>query len=166
MKDQDSIFFKNFSIMLGALVLLTIILAIVGYNMHSSLLGDDVVVKDRSAVENMIKPVAKVNTGDAIIAEQSEVVTDEPVADEPVVATGPADPAQTYQMVCFACHGTGAAGAPKLETAAWDGRLEKGLDALTASAINGIGVMPPKGGRMDLSDDEIKAVVEFMLKDL
>ncbi|VAW35905.1 hypothetical protein MNBD_GAMMA01-292, partial [hydrothermal vent metagenome] len=69
---------------------------------------------------------------------------------------------------CFACHGTGAAGAPKLEAAAWTGRLEKGTDALVANAIKGFqgntGFMPAKGGRPDLSDAQVRAAVEFMLE--
>ena len=58
---------------------------------------------------------------------------------------------------------SGAAGAPIPGSEAWADRAEKGLDILTASAINGIGMMPPKGGRMDISDAEIRAAVENML---
>jgi len=58
---------------------------------------------------------------------------------------------------------TGAAGAPIPGSDAWGERAAKGLDTLSASAINGIGVMPAKGGRADLSDDEIRAAVEHML---
>lgn len=161
MKDQDSIFFKNFSLLLGFLVLLTIVLAVVGNLMQNSILGDKN-EPPREKIAETIKPVAMVNTGDAIINTVAPVVEEVVVA----VSNEPATPEQTYQTVCFACHGTGAAGAPKLVAADWTGRMEKGLDGLTASAINGIGVMPPKGGRADLSDDTIKGVVEFMIKDL
>ena len=68
-----------------------------------------------------------------------------------------------YQSVCAACHNTGAAGAPKLEAAAWSDRIGKGHDQLISSAINGIGIMPAKGGRADLSDEEVAATVEWML---
>ena len=65
---------------------------------------------------------------------------------------------------CFACHGTGAAGAPKLgDKAAWAPRVATGRDALLASAINGKGAMPPKGGQMHLSDAEIAASIDYML---
>ncbi len=67
-----------------------------------------------------------------------------------------------YDSACVACHGTGAAGAPKLgDKAAWAPRLKKGQDVLYASAIKGIGIMPPKGGA-SASDDEIKAAVDYM----
>ena len=73
-------------------------------------------------------------------------------------------PDQLYQGACFACHGTGAAGAPKLgDAAAWTDRLAKGLDALVSSAVGGVGAMPPRGGSA-LDDDQIHAVVEYMME--
>lgn len=73
-------------------------------------------------------------------------------------------PADIYQGKCFACHGTGAAGAPKVGTADWAPRIAKGVDALYASALNGVRAMPPKGMCMDCSDDDIKAVVDYMVE--
>lgn len=75
---------------------------------------------------------------------------------------------KTYKMACFACHGTGAAGSPKMgDKAAWKDRIAKGLDTLHQHAINGFqgssGVMPPKGGRTDLSDADVKAAVDYMV---
>ena len=73
-------------------------------------------------------------------------------------------PDQMYQGACFACHGTGAAGAPKLgDAAAWTDRLAKGLDALVSSAIGGVGAMPPRGGSA-LDDEQIHSVVEYMME--
>lgn len=75
-----------------------------------------------------------------------------------------ADGQATYKQACFACHDTGAAGAPKLDDkAAWAPRIAQGTDALYASVLNGKGAMPPKGGRMDLSDDAVKAAVDYMV---
>ncbi len=72
-------------------------------------------------------------------------------------------PDQLYQGACFACHGTGAAGAPKLgDAAAWTDRLAKGLDTLVSSAVGGVGAMPPRGGSA-LDDDQIRSVVEYMI---
>lgn len=74
---------------------------------------------------------------------------------------------KTYHSVCFACHDTGAAGAPVLGNgAAWAARKGKGIDALAQSAINGKGAMPPRGGAGHLSDADIKNVVGFMLSKL
>jgi cytochrome c5 len=81
-------------------------------------------------------------------------------------AAGAADAKGTYQSVCFACHGTGAAGAPKLgNKEAWKPRIAQGLDTLFNHAINGFKGMPPKGGRGDLSDDTVKAVVKYMVSE-
>ncbi|WP_245751775.1 c-type cytochrome [Marinospirillum celere] len=80
------------------------------------------------------------------------------------VAAGPAmSGEEVYASVCAACHDTGAAGAPrKGDTAAWGDRLNKSLDDLTASTINGLGAMPPRGGS-NYSDEEIRDAVEFLV---
>mgnify|MGYP003646412731 FL=1 len=73
-------------------------------------------------------------------------------------------PEMLYTGGCSACHATGAAGAPKLDDrTAWIGRIGKGVEGLLASAINGIGAMPAKGGSR-YSDDQIRAVVEYMME--
>jgi cytochrome c5 len=73
---------------------------------------------------------------------------------------------EVYNMGCVACHATGAANAPKLtDKAAWDTRMAGGLDALIDSAIKGKGAMPPKGGLVTLSDDDIANAVRYMLKE-
>ncbi|MGD8934678.1 MAG: c-type cytochrome [Gammaproteobacteria bacterium] len=75
-----------------------------------------------------------------------------------------ADGAETYKTACQACHMTGAAGSPKLgDKAAWEPRIAQGKDAMYASALNGKGAMPAKGGRADLSDDAVKAAVDYMV---
>lgn len=79
-----------------------------------------------------------------------------------------ADGQQTYQQACFACHGTGAAGAPKTgDKAAWKERIAQGNDTLYKHAIEGFkgakGFMPAKGGRADLADDAVKAAVDYMV---
>ena len=55
--------------------------------------------------------------------------------------------------------------SPKLtDKAQWQTRMQQGIDALYTSAIQGKGNMPPKGGRLDLSDDVIKQAVDYMLE--
>ena len=66
------------------------------------------------------------------------------------------------------CHTPGAAGAPKLgDAAAWGPRVAQGNDVLYDHAINGYmgqaGMMPPKGGRPDIADDDVKAAVDYMV---
>ena len=74
---------------------------------------------------------------------------------------------QKYMASCFACHSTGAAGAPKVGegmAAEWEPRLEKGIDTVVANAINGINTMPAKGLCFDCTDDDLKAIVEYMIE--
>jgi cytochrome c5 len=78
-----------------------------------------------------------------------------------------ADGKQIYNTACFACHMTGAAGAPKFgNKAAWAPRIAQGMDVLKEHAINGYkgktGFMPPKGGRGDLSDEQVFSAIEYM----
>jgi len=74
----------------------------------------------------------------------------------------------TYKTACFACHGTGAAGAPKLgDKAAWGPRIKKGNATLYKHALHGFkgnkGFMPAKGGRATLADADVKAAVDYMV---
>lgn len=71
--------------------------------------------------------------------------------------------AEVYQASCAACHDAGVAGAPKTgDKAAWSEHIARGLDHMVHNAINGIGSMPPKGGNPNLSDEEVRAAVEYM----
>lgn len=119
---------------------------------------------DPEAVARRIQPVA-----DVVLAGSSEASAEQsaaaaaPAAPAPAAA-GPASGEAVYKQACAACHGAGVMGAPKLgDNAQWSGRLSKGKDGLYASAINGFGLMPPKGGNAALSDTEVKAAVDYML---
>jgi len=84
------------------------------------------------------------------------------------VANVSANGQKDYQTACFACHGTGAAGAPKVgDKAAWKARIAQGNATLYTHAIKGFkgkkGFMPAKGGS-SLSDSAVKAVVDYMVK--
>jgi cytochrome c5 len=99
--------------------------------------------------------------------------------DAPAAAAAAAEPAaapvaakltgeQVYNAACLACHGAGVGGAPKFgDAGAWGPRVAQGKATLTQHALQGYqgkaGYMPPKGGRVDLSDDEIIAAVDFMV---
>ena len=68
-----------------------------------------------------------------------------------------------YTSTCAACHGSGAAGAPKLgDAAAWAPRIAEGFDHMVMEAIEGEGAMPPKGGNPDLDNIEVARAVAFM----
>ena len=68
-----------------------------------------------------------------------------------------------YTAVCAACHGTGAAGAPKMgEAGAWSARIAQGYDTLLQHAVQGIRAMPAKGGNPGLDDLEVARAVVYM----
>ena len=72
--------------------------------------------------------------------------------------------AKVYQSLCFSCHQTGVAGSPKLgDKEAWAPRIATGQEALYSAAIKGKGIMPPKGGNMSLTGDDVKAAVNYMV---
>ena len=69
---------------------------------------------------------------------------------------------QVYKTQCVACHGAGAAGAPKFgDTGAWGARIKTGYDSLLNSALKGKGAMGAQSGG-DFDDFEIARAVVFM----
>jgi len=126
---------------------------------RSTLLGGGSGVGDRVAA------IGQINV--AVAKEES--AADETTSVE-VAAAAPAavDGQQVYNAGCVACHGAGIAGAPRVgDTGAWVDRIGAGLDTLVAHAIDGFqgsqGMMPAKGGNPSLSDEEVRAVVEYMV---
>lgn len=95
----------------------------------------------------------------------------EDVVEETAVVKGHEVGQKVYDATCRLCHGPGLAGAPKVEdTLTWENRLKQGISKVHKHAIDGFqgqyGVMPPRGGNMELTDQEVKAAVDFMLKDI
>jgi cytochrome c5 len=73
--------------------------------------------------------------------------------------------ADRYNRTCAVCHASGAAGAPKTgDTAAWEPRLAKGMEANVASVNNGLNAMPPKGMCFDCSPEDYEALIKYMAK--
>lgn len=99
------------------------------------------------------------------IISEPEIVTlveDESIAVNESMADGGE---KIYQQACQMCHAEGVAGAPMTgDTTAWSTRIEQGRDKLLNNAIQGIGIMPPKGGQSQLSDDEVAAAVDFLIQ--
>jgi cytochrome c5 len=79
-----------------------------------------------------------------------------------------ADGEAVYTKSCKMCHSTGMGGAPKAGDAdAWAARIAKGRDVLYENAINGFndkGMMPARGGNSSLTDEEVKAAVDYMIQ--
>jgi len=72
-----------------------------------------------------------------------------------------------FGKVCAMCHAVGAAGAPKPgDKADWGPRIAQGNDVLYKHALEGFtgakGQMPARGANATLTDDEVKAAVNYM----
>lgn len=145
---------------LVGLVGLTIVILVIANSLYSpDAMDSDLRVQ--KAVSERIKPMGGVYVGSVPADVASGTTQTAPVQ----VASAELSGEQVYQQVCASCHAAGVLNAPKPgDAAAWDARMAKGIEAVYASAINGIGAMPAKGGRPDVSDESVKAAVDFMVK--
>lgn len=74
------------------------------------------------------------------------------------------NPQAVYDNYCFACHDTGAAGAPRMDQAAfWQSAADQ-RERLYNSTIKGVRAMPKKGTCLSCSDEQLKQVVDWMLE--
>ena len=70
-----------------------------------------------------------------------------------------------YESACIGCHSPTnvMVASPKAgDRAEWARRLQKGLDEVTRSAVNGIGAMPAKGGCGKCTPEQIREAIKFM----
>ncbi len=75
-----------------------------------------------------------------------------------------ADGKAVYDKVCSVCHAAGVANAPHLgDKAAWAPRAATGTQALLGSVLKGKGAMPPRAGAAGLTDDDLRAAIDYML---
>jgi len=168
--NQDSQFFTTFSIVIGLLIAIALVLfgvarAIGGGAQRADVYSDPLYVAE---VQKRVKPFVQVavagkdNSALAIPADTAVAATAAPAL------AIPKDGAALFQAVCSTCHGAGIAGAPKAgDRAAWAPRIAEGKATLYQHALNGYqgkaGAMPAKGGRPDLPDDLIKQGVDYMV---
>ncbi|MGH1426440.1 MAG: c-type cytochrome [Arenicella sp.] len=151
---SDNKFSRNFIGMIIAMTVLTAILMVLATinagEVNERLRAEKDAERTPSIVEQ-IAPIGKVAIGtvaNAVPEAQAQEVSGETV----------------YNAACVACHSSGVAGAPIVGKAEqWTARLGKGQDTLYDSAINGLGAMPARGGQ-SLSDDEVKAAVDYMVQ--
>ena len=157
---DDRVFLRKFSGIIIGLIIVTAVIIALAFSLRSTPDPNANPSQQRLA-EERIAPVAGVRVGAEGQAElAAETQTAAASAGSPAEAMSGE---QIYQSVCSACHAAGVAGAPMPGSDAMAQRLaDKGLDGLVSSAIQGLNVMPPKGGRPDLSDEDIHAAVEFM----
>lgn len=149
---------KSGKFFVGSIVTFLIVFGLVNIILSAmQSIEKNVVAPESMASEDVvarIKPVAEVYIGEA------PVVAAAPVVEASATSGG----AQIVTQVCSMCHATGMMSSPKLGDAdAWAPRIEKGTDVLYDSALHGFNMMPARGGRPDLTDEEVKAAVDHML---
>jgi len=159
---DDCAFLRQFSGVIAGLLALTVALIFLARYIQPE---PDADANPSQAIlaEQRIQPVGAVHSGEegaAALAEaQAATLAAVPAAADVVV-----DGEAVYGGLCKTCHEAGVAGAPITASEQFTARLdEKGLDMLVANAINGLNAMPPRGGNPTLTDEQIRAAVEFML---
>ena len=165
-QEQDKIFFRNFTLTLAFIVVMMITFYVIAAMVTNE--GENVKTNVNTiSVAELTKPVGQV----AVAGEESEdtIVQNEIIADATAVGKS-INGESIYNGLCVNCHGIAALAAmiPQTgDTAAWEPRVKKGIDVLYASAINGytgeLGMMPAKGGNLALSDEEVKAAVDYII---
>ena len=134
-------------IALAFLVPIVIIVLLSQYITNIRSIDLDSAAMSPDAVAKRLKPVANVALADTGSG----------------AAATPRSGEDVYNSVCSACHGTGAAGAPKLgDATAWAPRIKQGEKALLHSALNGKNAMPARGGAASLSDLEVERAMIYM----
>jgi len=153
--NQDSAFLSTFrGVLLGLIALTLLIVVFVSFVGGGAQKQSDI---EREKIAARLAPIGKVITDPSVLAKATAAAAPrEALSGE-----------QVYATVCSACHTGGLLGAPKTDDkAAWASRkgAAGGLDGLVASALKGKNSMPARGGKADLSDDEVKAAITFILK--
>jgi cytochrome c5 len=168
---DDKVFLKRFSGIIAGLVIVTILIIIISLGNDSE--DPDANPSRAILAAERVAPIAGVRTEmpapEAIVeaeAAPESTEADQAVAQETTEEpAGAIDAAGLYAAACSACHIAGVAGAPVPGTDLWNERAANGEDVLVTNAITGIPpMMMPKGGRADFSDEEIRAIVQYMME--
>jgi cytochrome c5 len=169
LRDNDQQFFDSFMLVLGILIGVAIglffLARVISLHTVAKFELDDPLVQQQ--IEQRIQPLGHVVLlgGEELAAQQAALAAAAAPKANAKKLTGP----EVFEQVCYACHAPpGAGGAPVLGNAEmWNPRIAKGLMTLEQHALMGFqgekGFMPPKGGRVDLSDEEIVAAVHYMV---
>ena len=167
--DSDKVFLKHFSMVIGFLVL--VMFALIFLAMHIYAEHPAAVAPDTAKVTaERVAPVGAVYAGDtgkaALLAAQEAA---KKAAESQVAYGGTLDGKTIFGNLCQTCHTNAATGAPVIsDKAAWAPRVAKGVSTLVDHAINGFQgpdgkMMPAKGGNPSLTNDQVKATVEWMV---
>jgi cytochrome c5 len=164
---QDTHFFNNFSMIIGLLVAIAILIMVFARMVAARTQIKEVYADPvyQSGVAERVKPLVRV----AVAGQNNAGMEMKGLATTGAIALAvPADGPALFDAVCKTCHEAGLVGAPKLtDRPNWAARIAQGKATLYKHALEGYtgkaGSMPMKGGRTDLSDELIKAGVDYMV---
>ena len=170
MRNYDLDFLKRFSLVIAFLMLVTIGLILFSGYIHS-IIPPEVSPIAQQREQARIAPEGAVYAGaTGAAAQAAATAAAEAAASSQVAYGGTMDGAVVFNNLCTGCHTSGAGGAPTMDAAHWAARIPQGVDVLHQHAIEGYtgatGVMPPKGGNPALTDDQVKATVDWMLSQI
>lgn len=170
MSKQDTHFFNVFSMVIGLLVTITILLFALARIVASHTQEANVLTEPgytRSVAARLGEPAHEAVAGQDNSALAIKVET--PAAAGSAAPAMPKSGTELFEQTCSVCHGQGIAGAPKAgDKAAWGPRIAEGKATLYQHALQGFqgktGVMPPKGGRTDVPDELVRQAVDHMVQ--
>jgi cytochrome c5 len=169
-RNHDLVFLKHFSMVIAFLVAVTLVLILLGLYINSQQEPEPNPVA-QAAMAQRVQPAGGVYAGSTGAAAQAAAAAAAAAASAGQVAyDGTLDGQVIYDNLCGACHTSGAGGAPKMVRAEWTARIAQGMDTLHRHAIEGYqgsaGIMPPKGGNPNLTDEQVIAAVDWMVDNL
>ena len=159
-QEKDKAFFRNFSLIVGALAVLMIIFIIA-----ARIVGTDEAADAERRGASVAKITAPMGEASLTGEEDKSMKAGETAAS---TSAGP-DGKAVFDGLCTACHSVPGIGAPVFGNAEeWAPRIAQGIDTLYNHAVNGFTgaqgfMMPAKGGNPALSDEEVKAAVDYMI---
>ena len=169
MSKQDTHFIDVFSLVIGLLVIVAILLFALARVVARDTQGQAVYAEPDylTSVADRLRPFSR----EAIAGQNNAalaIVETKPAGQAGTALPIPKNGMQAFEQVCSTCHGQGIAGAPKAgDAAAWAPRIAEGKAALYEHALHGFqsngAVMPAKGGRPDIPDAVIRQAVDYMV---
>ena len=171
MSKQDTHFVNVFSMVIGLLVTIAILLfALARY--VGGRTQEVQVMQEADYAKNVAARLAT-PVQEAVAGKDNSALAIKPegpaAAGSAAAAAMPKNGTELFEQTCSVCHGQGIAGAPKAgDKAAWGPRIAQGKATLYQHALQGFqgktGVMPAKGGRTDAPDDLVKQAVDHMVQ--
>lgn len=155
--EQDSVFVRNFALVIVALVVVTVLLIFTANVFFSTENPDRAALAEERALQNLSPLYAVRLTGEPapVMASAAPAAEDDGIVE---VRSGE----QVTQAVCIACHQGNFLNAPGVGDAeGWAERIGQGWATLIEHTAQGYGNMPAQGA--SATEEEIRAAIEWMI---